>query len=46
LESYLVDAKEISALVEREISHIADDELVRGIRQLLVTPYPVKRAWD
>jgi hypothetical protein len=42
----VVDAKEIVALVERELSRIADDGWVRRIHQLLVSPHPVNRAWD
>jgi hypothetical protein len=40
------NAKEIAALVERELAGIRDARLVRRIRELLVIPYPVERAWD
>src|SRR5689334_20145777 len=40
------DAKEISDLVERELLRISDDRLVRKIRELKVSPYPVEREWD
>ena len=37
---------EISALVERETQRITDPKLVKKIRELLVSPYPVEREWD
>jgi len=40
------NAKAIKALVERELAGIRDASLVQTIRALLVTPYPVERAWD
>jgi hypothetical protein len=40
------DVNEISELVQREILRITDAKLVRRIRELLVTPYQVKRARD
>lgn len=40
------DSTAISALVEREILKISDPALVNKIRGLLVTPYPVERAWN
>ncbi len=36
----------ISALVECEIQRISDQLLVKRIRELLVFPYSVERAWD
>jgi len=39
-------ARDISNLVEEEILRISDEGLVQRIRQLEVTPYPVKRDWD
>jgi hypothetical protein len=32
--------------VERELARIRDAKLARRIRELLVNPYPVERAWD
>jgi hypothetical protein len=40
------NAKEIAKLVEREIAAILDASLQQRIRELVVTPYPVERAWD
>ena len=40
------DGEEIAALVEREIRTISDSRLARRIRELLVPPYAVDRAWD
>jgi hypothetical protein len=40
------EAKEITAIVERELAGIRDARLAERIRQLLVTPYPVEREWD
>jgi hypothetical protein len=38
--------KDISSRVEQELEQISDCKLVSRIRELLVTPYPVERAWD
>ena len=38
--------EQIGNLVQQEISRIVDRDLVRRIRELLVLPYPVQRAWD
>ena len=38
--------EQISKLVEREIQVIIEPRLVERIRQLLVIPYPIERAWD
>ena len=40
-----MNAKEISERVERELLGISDSKLVKRIRELLVDPYPVMRAW-
>jgi hypothetical protein len=40
------NAKEIAALVEKELTGIRDARLVQRIREFLVTPYPVEREWD
>jgi len=40
------DAKRIASLVERELGGIRDARLAQRIRDLLVPPYPVERAWD
>ena len=40
------DIEKISENVEREILRISDPVLVRRVRELLVTPYPVERDWD
>jgi hypothetical protein len=39
-------ADSISQLVEEQLLRIADPVLVKKIRELLVTPYPVDREWD
>jgi len=40
------DVKDISSRVEQELEQISDSKLVNRIRELLVTPYLVERAWD
>jgi hypothetical protein len=40
------DVKDISSRVEHELKQISDGKLVSRIRELLVTPNPVERAWD
>jgi hypothetical protein len=40
------DVKDISRRVEQELEQISDSKLVSRIQELLVTPYPVERAWD
>jgi hypothetical protein len=40
------DAKDLLSLVEQELHRITDDKLAKRIRELLVTPYPVDRAWN
>ena len=42
----MLNAKEVSDLVEQQILQIEDRRLVRRIRELTVSPYPVSRAWD
>jgi hypothetical protein len=42
----MTDVEEISERVERELLGITDPKLVSRIRELLVDPYPVTRAWD
>jgi len=37
---------EVSRLVEDELKRIADPQLIARIRELLVVPSPVERAWD
>jgi hypothetical protein len=39
-------AGEISRSVEQQLAGISDPTLVSRIRELLVSPYPVLRAWD
>jgi hypothetical protein len=39
-------ARDVSELVDLELRRIADAGLAKRIRELLVTPYPVTRAWD
>lgn len=39
-------SSEVDALVETELSRIADEALADSIRALRVTPYSVKRGWD
>jgi hypothetical protein len=39
-------ARQIAELVERELAAILDLGFQQRIRELLVTPYPVERAWD
>jgi hypothetical protein len=39
-------ARDISHLAEQEILRISDEKLTQRIRELAVTPYPVKRSWD
>ena len=36
----------IAELVEQELRRIEDPALDQQLRRLLVTPYPVERAWD
>jgi hypothetical protein len=36
----------ISALVAEQLAQISDSILASRIKELLVTPYPVERAWD
>jgi hypothetical protein len=38
--------KDVSSRVEQKLEQISDSKLVSRIRELLVTPYPVERAWD
>jgi len=45
-EASINRVQEVSALVERELIAIGDEQLVRKIRGLLVSPYPVERDWD
>jgi hypothetical protein len=40
------NAQDISDLVEKELRRIPDGRLVNRIRELIVSPYPVERAWD
>jgi hypothetical protein len=40
------EATAISELVQRELQRITDARLADRIRELLITPYPVQRAWD
>jgi len=40
------DVKDISSRVEQELKQISDTKLVNRIRELLVTPHPVERAWN
>jgi hypothetical protein len=42
----VLDAKDISGLIEQELQRVTDEGLAKSIRELLVTPYPVKRAWN
>ena len=39
------NVKEISELVQREMQRTTDSKLADRIRELLITPYPVKREW-
>ena len=39
-------AQSVSELVEREILNMTDARITQRIRELLVSPYPVQRAWD
>ena len=39
-------AEDVSALVDQELQRGTDALLVGRIRELLVHPYPVERAWD
>jgi hypothetical protein len=40
------EVTEIANLVTQQLSSISDEKLTNRIRELLVTPYPVDRAWD
>ena len=40
------DVKNISSRVEQELEQISDSKVVNRIRELLVTPHSVERAWD
>jgi hypothetical protein len=40
------NVQDISNLVEKELRRISDERLVNRIRELMVSPYPVERAWD
>src|SRR5580692_9044712 len=40
------EAKQIMALVDREMERITDSILLARIRELLVPPYAVERPWD
>jgi len=40
------NSKEIAALVACELACIRDATLAGRIREFLVAPYPVERAWD
>jgi len=40
------DVKDISSRVEQELKQISESKLVNRIRELLVIPHPVERAWD
>jgi hypothetical protein len=40
------NSKEIEELVQRELAAIVDAGLQQRIREFLVTPYPIERAWD
>jgi hypothetical protein len=42
----VLDAKDISGLIEQELQRVTDEGLAKSIRELLVTPYPVEREWD
>jgi hypothetical protein len=40
------DVTEISRLVTQQLTGITDEKLTSWIRELLVAPYAVDRAWD
>jgi hypothetical protein len=40
------NAEQLKALVENALERITDPKLTDRIRELLVPPYPVERAWD
>jgi len=40
------DVARIRQLVESELSRLRDPNVLSYIRELLVDPYPVERAWD
>jgi len=42
----MMDVKDVSALVDRELQRITDGFLAGRLRELLVHPYAVERAWD
>lgn len=42
----MLTAKDLSAIVSKELAVITDSALLNRIRQLLVSPYPVERDWD
>jgi hypothetical protein len=42
----MVTAQEVSSLLSAELARIADAALLARILELLVSPYPVERAWD
>ena len=41
----MLAAEEISVLVHEELDRITDSTLLKRIRKLLVSPYPVERDW-
>jgi hypothetical protein len=42
----VLTAADVSSLVKDEFSRITDVAVLDRIRELLVSPYPVERAWD
>ncbi len=42
----MLTADQVSSLVQRELAQLSDPALLTRIKELLVSPYPVERAWD